>query len=102
MWRQVDGGLTKMTIGSENGNIIADEASDLGARITIEEGGKIAPYSITCGIYGLFCHTVFFGSHTEAINSYEEMKNEIQAFLLNNSLTDTEAIDWCESFTNKY
>jgi len=45
--------------GSEGGVIVRDEEHALGARITLETGCGIAPYAITCGIYGWMMHTCF-------------------------------------------
>ena len=101
-WKQVDNGLTINAVGSENGIIIKDEESVLGARITIEKNGAIAPFSITCGIYGLFVHTAFLGNIIDTNKKYEEMKNEIQAFLLDETLNKTDISDWCRDFANKY
>lgn len=67
--------------GSEGGGIVRDEEHTDGARITIEEGIDIAPYSITCGVYGLMCHTRFFGSRDEADSEFEKMKIGLAAIL---------------------
>ena len=103
MWKQVNNGSTINTVGSENGVIIKDEEFDLSARITIERNGETAPFSITCGIYGLFAHTAFSGNKVDAVKKYEEMKNEIQTFLLlNESLNEADVSDWGGNFANKY
>lgn len=86
-------------IGSEDGQIIADEEYKAESRITLEEAGCSAPYSITCGIYGLMIHTAFAASKDEAIEKYDKMKAELQTFLdSNNDNSDA----WCETFTNKW
>jgi hypothetical protein len=73
-WSTIDNGATIGTQGSENGVIERDEEHSDGARITIERGGSIAPYSITCGVYGWMCHTRFFGTSQEATQEFEAMK----------------------------
>ena len=62
VWVAVENGATIGTLGSEGGVIERDEEHADGARITIEQGGTIAPYSITCGIYGWMFHTVLRNS----------------------------------------
>ncbi|MAW97055.1 MULTISPECIES: hypothetical protein [unclassified Leeuwenhoekiella] len=56
-WNPFDQGNSIGTIGSEDGKILKDEENSFGARITLEENGSIAPFSITIGIYGLMFHT---------------------------------------------
>lgn len=73
-WYPVDDGKTLEQIGSENGVIICDEEIGSGARITLERGGDIAPYSITCGVYGVMFHTRFFANEAEARQAYQAMK----------------------------
>ncbi len=102
MWQAMDNGLTIETIGSENGKIIKDEESILGARVTIEKDGHIAPFSITCGIYGLFVHTAFCSNLVETNQKYDEIKDEIQKFLLTESLSENDIADWCSRFSSKY
>ncbi len=68
-WIDYDKGSTINTIGSESGKIITDIEHISGARITIEKGGTIAPYSLTLGIYGLMFHTEF-AKTPEEINTY--------------------------------
>ena len=102
LWEQADNGLTINTVGSENGIIVKDEESVLGARITLERDGATSPYAITCGIYGLFVHTAFWGNLTEANTKYDEMKKEMQAFLLAEALNEADISDWCRDFANRY
>lgn len=71
-WSSFDDGKTIEHAGSENGTILRDEEHSEGARITIEHGG-IAPYSITCGIYGWMVHTRFFSSEAEAQAEFDAM-----------------------------
>ncbi|MEM7456339.1 MAG: hypothetical protein AAF456_18480 [Planctomycetota bacterium] len=65
-WTPFDSGSSIGTEGSESGTIVVDFEHDLGARITIECDGDIAPFAITCGIYGWFFHTRFFSTRDEA------------------------------------
>jgi hypothetical protein len=60
--------------GSESGIVEIDEEHDCGARITLERDAKIAPYAITCGIYGWMVHTRYFEDHDRARREYEAMK----------------------------
>ena len=73
-WYVVDDGATLGQSGSEGGMILRDEEHPLGARITLEQGGAIAPFSITCGVYGLLLHTRFFANQAEGEQEYEAMK----------------------------
>jgi len=102
MWEQFDGGLSIKQIGSENGKIVKDEEHSFGARITIEKEGVTAPYSITCGIYGIFCHTAFYGNEQETYIKYEDMKKDIEVFIGNSNNEDDYISDWCSRFANKY
>ena len=67
--------------GSEGGTIVLDEEHGLGARITLEKDGAIAPFTITCGIYGWMAHTRFFSNLDEATHAYEAMKPELVTIL---------------------
>jgi hypothetical protein len=73
-WLQFDRGATLGKSGSEEGTIVLDEEHPLGARITLERETKIAPYAITCGVYGWMVHTRFLGSEAEARGEVREMK----------------------------
>ena len=73
-WYPVDDGATVGQTGSEKGVILDDEEHSLGARITLEKGGDIAPFSVTCGIYGLLVHTRFFSDEADGKQAYEAMK----------------------------
>ena len=75
-WLPSESGTTIGTTGSENGKIVLDEEHTDGARITLEQDGH-APWGITCGIYGWFCHTAFASSKEEAYAKYESMKSDI-------------------------
>src|SRR5262245_57103964 len=73
-WNAFDDGKSLGKSGSEGGTVRRDEEHDLGARITLEEGGSTAPWSITCGIYGWMFHTRFFGSEEEGNCEFDQMK----------------------------
>ena len=77
MWYPAEQGQTIGQTGSENGRILADEEYRSSCRITLEEGGYIAPYSITCGIYGRMVHTVFARDRSEAEENYAQIKQEL-------------------------
>ena len=63
--------------GSENGLVRLDEEHSSGARITLEESGVTAPWSITCGVYGLLVHTVFCTTEAEAMTTVATMKERL-------------------------
>lgn len=100
MWYKINNGETLGQIGTENGRIIADEEYKRSCRITMEIEGHIAPYSITCGVYGLTFYTTFAGNKAEADSKYEGMKSELQAFI--DSEDDGSDGVWCEKFTSKW
>ena len=54
-----------------------DEEHPLGARVTLEEGGTTAPWSITCGLYGSMVHTAFCASEDEARAKLAAMKDRL-------------------------
>ena len=99
LWKATDNGITIGQTGSENGVIIADEEYNGLSRITLEENGVVAPYSITCGVYGLMAHTAFAGDKVKASQMYQGMKQELQAFLDSDDIDNS---DWCENFTRKW
>ena len=100
MWDTVEGGKTIGKNGSENGCIIADEEYRNSCRIKLERDVATAPYSITCGIYGMMCHTTFAKDEVEGKNKYREMKEEIQAFI--DSDDTGEYGQWCEQFVSRW
>src|SRR5471030_401570 len=67
--------------GSEGGIILHDDEHELGARITLERDCGTAPFAITCGIYGWFFHTRFFGAEAEAYAEYAKMQTELTAII---------------------
>lgn len=88
--------------GSEDGWIIEDEEIPGVCRITLEEDGITAPYSITCGVCGLMLHTAFAADYDEGIRKYEGMKRDLGEC---GRLLDDKAFDageWCEVFTGKW
>lgn len=72
MWYIFDNSNSIGKIGSEEGVILSDFENINGARITIEKGGKVSPFSVTLGIYGLMFHTYFCSSESEAIKFREK------------------------------
>ena len=80
-WTPFDSGSSIGTEGSESGTIVADSEHDLGARITIERDGTIAPFAITCGIYGWFVHTRFFLTRDEADSECAAMQSAMDAII---------------------
>ena len=80
-WHPSEDGATLGETGSEEGIVVRDEEHSLGARITLERDAGIAPFAITCGIYGWMVHTRFFSSDAEAETQYDLMKDSLSALL---------------------
>ena len=80
-WHPSENGATLGETGSEEGIVVRDEEHSLGARITLEREARIAPFAITCGIYGWMMHTRFFGTEAEAEAQYDLMKRGMSALL---------------------
>ena len=97
-WYPFDTGSTIGTIGSESGTIIRDEEHPAGTRITLERGGRTAPFAITCGIYGCFYHTVFIGSESEASTTYDAMKPRLAEL----ASRDGDIYDELDEFTKQF
>jgi hypothetical protein len=95
-WHAFDGGATMGTRGSEHGIILCDEEHGLDARITLERDGSVAPFSITCGVYGLMLHTRFFEGEDEARTEFAAMKVELAR------LADGEEGATAERFVRKF
>ena len=94
-WHPSEDGAALGQAGSEEGIVVRDEEHSLGARITLERDARIAPFAITCGIYGCMLHTRFFSIESEASAQYEEMKVALSTLLL----TETEGgPEGCRSF----
>ena len=81
IWHAFADGTTIGTRGSEDGIIVVDEEHPECARITLEEGGHFGRWSITCGVYGLFFHTRFFGNRLAAEAEYAAMKSAMDALM---------------------
>jgi hypothetical protein len=81
VWYPFDNGSTLGQKGSENGTILRDEEHPLGARITLERDGSIAPLAITCGIYGWMVHTRFFSQEAVASSQFGQMRNALADLL---------------------
>ena len=80
-WHPSEGGATLGQVGSEEGIVVRDEEHPLGARITLERATSVAPFAITCGIYGWMMHTRFFSSDAEAGTQYDLMKTSLSELL---------------------
>ncbi len=90
-WHPFSNGATLGQPGSEQGVIVRDEEHPLGARITLECAASVAPFAITCGIYGWMMHTRFFSGEDAAAAQYGLMKNALSALL--DAAEQTAAID---------
>ena len=80
-WQPSEKGATLGQTGSEEGIVVRDEEHSLGARITLERDARVAPFAITCGVYGWMMHTRFFSSDAEAETQYDLMKDSLSALL---------------------
>ena len=81
MWRPFDDGRTIGLEGSEGGTVLLDEEHPAGARITLESNGAVAPFAITCGIYGDMMHTRFVAKDGEARRDYALMRAALGGML---------------------
>jgi hypothetical protein len=80
-WHAFDIGSTFGQKGTASGETLRDEEHALGARITLEQNTNIAPFAITCAIYGWMVHTRFFGAEDEAMAEYDKMKSAISEII---------------------
>lgn len=80
-WHEYDEGFSIGTSGADVGVIVRDEEHPDGARITLEEDGSFAPFSISCGIYGWMFHTRYFSDETEANAQFDRMKIDLEEIL---------------------
>lgn len=80
-WFQYDEGFSIGTSGTDVGVITRDEEHASGARLTLEEEGSFAPFSITCNIYGWMFHTRYFSDEAEANDEFDRMKTDLDAIL---------------------
>jgi hypothetical protein len=105
MWQPFDNGATLGLKGSESGETIRDEEHTVVARITLEKNASIAPFAITCGIYGWKVHTRFFATEDEAVTEYDKMKASLSAIVERFSdpnYDDRRAIQAMETFVEIY
>lgn len=79
--------------GSEDGTIRRDEVHPDGARITIEERTRVAPFAITCGIYGWMAHTCYASSMEDAERLCGDMKWALEGILEIIPMTDDPACE---------
>jgi hypothetical protein len=77
-WYPYEGGTSVGQSGSEGGVIVVDEEHPDGARITLERDGAVAPWSITCGVYGWMAHTRFFPERAQAEIALGPMKSSLE------------------------
>jgi len=73
-WLPYDEGRTIGTVGVEGGIVLIDEQYDGFSRITLEKDAHGVPFTIVCGVYGWFLHTVYAGVEEKARATYEDMK----------------------------
>ena len=92
-WMPFDSGLSIGSEGSESGTIVTDFEHELGARITIERDGHIAPYTITSGIYGWFVHTRFLSTRAEANTECAAMQTAMDTIIQTIPLTSDPECD---------
>jgi hypothetical protein len=76
--------------GSESGLIVLDEEHPEGARISLERATSVAPFAITCGIYGWFFHTRYFSDEAEAKREYYSMKLALEQIIEGLPVTSSE------------
>jgi hypothetical protein len=92
-WSVFDGGKSIGALGSESGVIVRDEEHSAGARITLERNTTVAPFAITCGIYGWMFHTRFFGLEQEARAEFELMSAELARIVAMIPLTADQEVE---------
>jgi hypothetical protein len=100
-WCPFEHGTTIGQRGSEEGFILRDEEHGRGARITLEQDTIIAPFAITCGIYGSMFHTAFASSEAEAVGKYDEMKVWLDQMLAD-GLSEDEYHTRLREFVDKF
>jgi hypothetical protein len=77
-WEPFRGGATiGTTEGGEGGVVIWDEEHSAGVRVTLERGTRVAPLVVTCGIYGLMVHTIYFADPNEVGRRWGELKRDL-------------------------
>jgi hypothetical protein len=89
-WINFDEGKSIGQRGSEGGKIIRDEENTFGARVTLEDKGEVAPFSITLGIYGLMFHTEFFSTLDGGQRCFELYKEKIALVIGHYSIEESD------------
>lgn len=89
-WIDFDQGKSIGQKGSEGGKIIRDEENTFGARVTLEEKGTVAPFSITLGIYDLMFHTEFFSTIDEGQRCFGLYKEKIELVIGHYSVEESD------------
>ncbi|MEO7990260.1 MAG: hypothetical protein ABI663_12015 [Chryseolinea sp.] len=89
-WINFDDGKSIGQKGSEGGKIIRDEENTFGARVTLEDKGDVAPFSITLGIYGLMFHTEFFSTIDQGQRCFESYKEKIELVVEHYSIKESD------------
>ena len=100
-WVSFDNGTTIGQTGSESGVIVQDSEHPLGAKITLESASRIAPYAITCGIYGSMVHTCFFATEQEASQQFLLMASSLDA-ILQTTESDDDLIGSISNFVEQF
>lgn len=98
-WTDFDNGRSIGQPGSEGGKIIRDEENTLGARVTLEDKGEIAPFSITLGIYGLMFHTEYFSTIDQGQRCFDLYKNKIEQVINHYAINES---DRDETWTKRH
>ena len=80
-------------------SITIDDCPELCSRVTLEQGGDIAPFSITVGVYGSFFHTAYMSTTEEGEAMFKSMKSDISEYFKNPQKTES---NWVERFVNRY
>lgn len=80
-WRSLLHDSNRPTTGSEGGKVILDQEHSDRARVTLEKDCTYFPYAITCGLYGWMVHTCFFRERSEAEQTFEAMKLDLEKLL---------------------
>jgi len=97
-WIEFEEGKSLDSVGSESGIIVKDEELESSARITIENDGQTAPFSITLGIYGLAFHTNFYSTIDKAEEDFIWYKFKIEEILRLYEIEENERNkEWNES-----
>lgn len=76
-WEAFDNGQSIGELGGEDGVIERDDAFKGMARITLESNTLLAPFTVTCNIFGWMVHTRYFGKRNIADSEFEKMKPEL-------------------------